>query len=148
MIAIGADHGGYELKEEIKKYFEEINIEYKDYGTYDKARTDYPIYAKKVAEAIQKKEADSGILICKSGAGMTITANKFKGIRAALCFNKEVAMASKSDDNINVLVLCSENIKASEAIATIRAWIATEFKQGRYKERLEMIEEIEKENMK
>ena len=90
MIAIGSDHGGFELKEEIKKYFEENDIKYKDYGTLNQERTDYPIYAEKVAKAIQSKECDKGVLICKSGAGMTIVANKFKGIRAALGFNKEV----------------------------------------------------------
>lgn len=84
MIAIGSDHGGYQLKEKIKKYLEEKDIEYKDYGTNSEERTDYPIYAKKVAEAIQNGEADKGILICRSGFGMTVVANKFKGIRAAV----------------------------------------------------------------
>ncbi len=83
MIAIGADHGGYKLKEEIKKYFEEKAIEYKDFGTDNEERTDYPIYAKKVAEAIESKECEAGILVCRSGYGMTVVANKFKGIRAA-----------------------------------------------------------------
>ena len=78
MIAIGSDHGGYKLKEEIKKYLEEKNIEYKDVGTDSEERTDYPIYAKKVAELIQSKECDKGILLSKSGCGMTIVANKFK----------------------------------------------------------------------
>ena len=77
MIAIGADHGGYRLKEEIKKYFEENSIEYEDYGTYSEERTDYPIYAKKVAEAMVNGSADKGILICRSGYGMTVVANKF-----------------------------------------------------------------------
>lgn len=148
MISLGSDHGGYELKEEIKKYLDEIGIEYKDYGTDSKERTDYPIFAERVAKSIQSKECDRGILICKSGAGMTIVANKFKGIRAALGINEEVAMASKADDNINVLVLPAQYITLSSAIATIRAWIATEFKGGRYLERLQMIEEIENENMK
>lgn len=105
MISLGSDHGGYELKEEIKKYLDEIGIEYKDCGTDSKERTDYPIFAERVAKSIQSKECDSGILICKSGAGMTIVANKFKGIRAALGINEEVSRASKADDNINVLVL-------------------------------------------
>ncbi len=148
MIALGCDHGGYELKEEIKKYLEEIGIEYKDYGSYDKERTDYPIFAEKVAEAIQRKECQTGILICKSGAGMTIVANKFKGIRAALGINQEVSRASKADDDINVLVLPSQYITESEAIASVRAWIGTQFKGGRYLERLQMIKEIEKDNMK
>ena len=88
MIAIGSDHGGYQLKEKIKRYLEEKEIEYKDYGTNSEERTDYPIYAKKVAEAIQQKEADKGILICRSGFGMTVAANKFKGLRAAAIYNE------------------------------------------------------------
>ena len=148
MISLGSDHGGYELKEEIKKYLDEIGIKYKDCGTDSKERTDYPIFAERVAKSIQSKECDSGILICKSGAGMTIVANKFKGIRAALGINEEVSRASKADDNINVLVLPAQYITLSVAIASIRAWIATEFKGGRYSERLQMIKEIEKDNMK
>ena len=146
MIALGSDHGGYKLKEEIKKYFDEIDIKYKDYGTYSEERTDHPIYSEKVARAIQKGECDSGILLCKSGAGMTIGANKFKGIRAAACFNQEMAAASKADDNINVLVLCSEFTTVSQAVQIIRAWLATEFKGGRYEERLHMIENFENNN--
>ena len=143
MIAIGSDHGGFKLKEEIKKYLDENDIKYKDYGTFDEERTDYPIYAEKVAKAIQSKECDEGILICKSGAGMTITANKFKGIRATIGFNKEVTIASKADDDINVLVLSSEYMTISQAVAVVRVWLATEFKGGRYEERLRMIENIE-----
>lgn len=148
MIALGSDHGGYKLKEEIKKYLDEIGIEYKDYGTYNEERTDYPIFAENVAKAIQSKECDRGILMCKSGAGMTIVANKFKGIRAALGINEEVSRASKADDDINVLVLPSQYITVSASIASVRAWIGTSFKGGRYLERLQMIKEIEKENMK
>ena len=102
MIAIGADHGGYKLKEEIKKYFEEKEIKFKDFGTFDEERTDYPIYAEKVAKAVQSKECDCGILICKSGYGMTVTANKFKGIRAASVLNEESAIYAKADDDIKV----------------------------------------------
>ncbi len=148
MVALGCDHGGYELKEEIKKYLDEIDVKYKDFGTYNKERTDYPIYAEKVAKSIQAKECDCGILLCRSGAGMTIAANKFKGIRAALGVNEEIAQASKADDDVNVLVLPAQYITLSAAIASIRAWIATEFKGGRYSERLQMIKEIEKDNMK
>ena len=148
MIAIGADHGGYKLKEEIKKYFEEKRIEYKDFGTYDEERTDYPIYAKKVAEAIQNKECDLGILVCRSGYGMTVTANKFKGIRAAAILNEESAKFAKADDDINVITLGGDYITTNEAICIVRNWIATEFKGGRYQERLEMLEKIENRNMK
>lgn len=148
MIAIGADHGGFKFKEEIKKYLDETDIKYKDFGTYSEERTDYPIYAEKVSKAIQNKECENGILICKSGAGMTITANKFKGIRATIGFNQDVIRASKADDNINVLVLCSEYMTVSQAIAIVRIWLGTPFKGGRYEERLQMIENIEKNEMK
>ena len=148
MIAIGSDHGGYKLKEEIKKYLEEKNIEYKDVGTDSEERTDYPIYAKKVAELIQSKECDKGILLCKSGCGMTIVANKFKGIRAGLVINENEARLAKADDNINVITISGNNTVIEETIKIIRMWIGTEFKGGRYQERIEMINEIEKENMK
>ena len=148
MIAIGSEHGGFKLKEEIKKYLDENNIKYNDFGSFNEERTDYPFYAEKVAKAIQKKECDSGILICKSGAGMTIAANKFKGIRATIGFNKEVTIASKADDDINVLVLPAEYMNVSQAVSIVRVWIATEFKGGRYEERLQMIENIEKNEMK
>ena len=148
MIAIGSDHGGYKLKEEIKKYLEEKQIEYKDFGTDSEERTDYPIFAKKVAEAISKGEADKGILCCRSGHGMAVVANKFKGIRAAEISNEESARFAKADDNINVVTLGGDYLTVNQAICIIRVWLATEFKQGRYQERINMIEEIEKENMK
>ena len=148
MIALGADHGGYKLKEEIKRYLGESGIEYKDYGTDSEERTDYPIYAKKVAEAIQNKECDCGILVCRSGYGMTVVANKFKGIRAASIHDQESAKFAKADDDINVITISGNNTKIEEAIKIIRMWLGTEFKGGRYQERIEMINKIEKENMK
>lgn len=148
MIAIGADHGGYDLKEQIKKYFDENQIEYKDYGTDNEERTDYPIYAKKVAKAIQDKACDLGILVCRSGYGMTVVANKFKGIRAATVLDEESAKFAKADDDINVLTLGGDYLNVNQVIGIIRNWLGTEFKGGRYEERLNMIDEIEKENMK
>ena len=148
MIAIGSDHGGYKLKEEIKKYLEEIGIEYKDFGTDSEERTDYPIFAKKVSESIQQKECDKGILLCKSGCGMSIVANKFKGIRAGLIINENEAKFAKADDDINVITISGNNTTIGEAIKIIRMWLGTEFKGGRYQERIEMINNIEKENMK
>lgn len=149
MIAIGADHGGYKLKEEIKKYLDELGIEYKDLGTYNEERTDYPIYAKKVAEEVSSKRCDLGILVCRGGAGMTIAANKFKGVRAANFTNEEETKTSTADNDINVAVFGGDYIPTDKAIRMVRIWLATEFKgDGRYLERLQMIQEIEKENMK
>ena len=148
MIAIGSDHGGYKLKEEIKKYLEEKQIEYIDVGTENEERTDYPIYAQKVAEIIQSKKADLGILLCRSGYGMTVVANKFKGIRAANVTDEEAAKFAKADDDINVITLGGGYLTVNEAICIIRNWIGTEFKGGRYAERLKMIDDIENKNMK
>ena len=148
MIAIGTDHGGYKLKEEIKKYLEEKGIEYKDFGTYDGERTDFPIYAEKVCKSIQNKECDKGILLCTTGSGMQIVANKFKGIRCVACSNEEYAKQAKEHLNANVLALPAGYINVSEAVAMIRVWLGSEYLQGRYNERLNLIEEIEKENMK
>ena len=148
MIAIGADHGGYKLKEQIKIYLEKNNIEYRDFGTYNEERTDYPIYAKKVAEVVKSGTAEKGILICRSSYGMTMVANKFKGIRAASVENEELAKAAKADDDINIIALSGDYMSIEEAIKIIETWLNTEFKGGRYKERLDMLEEIENENMK
>jgi len=148
MIALGADHGGYKLKEEIKKYLDEKEIKYKDVGTFNEERTDYPIYAEKVVEAIRSKECDVGILICKSGFGMAMVANKFKGIRCAPCYTEEGAKQAKEHHNVNILALPANEINISKAVIFIRTWLASEFLGGRYIDRLQMIEEIEKKNMK
>ena len=147
-IAIGADHGGYKLKEEIKKYLEEKEIECLDFGTNSDERVDYPVIAKKVCNSVQEKEADFGIVICKTGYGMSIVANKFKGIRCATCYNEESAKFAKLHNNINVLALGAEYISVNEAICILRMIFATEFEGGRHNERLNMIKEIEKDNMK
>lgn len=148
MIALGCDHGGFGLKEEIKKYFDEKQIAYKDFGTTNPERTDYPIYAKSVCESIQNKECDKGILICTTGVGMSMAANKYKGIRAGICFTEEGAKKAREHSDINVLALSAEDINISKAVPIIRMWLATEFLGGRYLDRIQMIEEIEKENMK
>lgn len=148
MIAIGADHKGYELKEEIKQYLEEKEIEFKDFGTYSKDIAHYPQIASSVAEAVQKGEADRGILICASGGGMAIVANKFKGIRCECCDSEKAAIDAKSHNNINIISIPAERVDINEAVRAIRAWLGVDFLNGRYLERLKMIEDIEKENMK
>ncbi len=148
MIALGADHGGYKLKEEVKRYLGEKQIKYIDLGTFTEERTDYPIFAEKVAKKVQSKECDKGILLCRSGYGMTVVANKFRGIRAASIYNAESAKFAKGDDDINVITLGGDYLTVNEAICIIRNWLGTEFKGGRYQERLDMIDRIENENMK
>ena len=148
MIAIGCDHGGFNLKEELKKYLDEIGVEYRDYGTFNEERTDYPIYAKEVASAVSSKECEKGILVCRSGHGMVVTANKFRGVRATSFKTEDEARFATADDDINVICFGSDYISNSEAIRIMRVWLATEFKGGRYQERIDMINEIENENMK
>ena len=148
MIALGSDHGGYKLKEEIKKYLEEKEIEYEDCGTFSEERIDYPYIAKTVAIEVQKNECDCGILICRSGIGMSIVANKFKGIRCAKCNNEEEAKFSRMHNNSNILALGADYLTTNDAIKIVRMWIATEFEGGRHQERIQIIDEIEKENMK
>ncbi len=148
MIAIGSDHGGYKLKEQIKRYFDEEGIQYKDYGTYSEERTDFPVYGKAVAQAVQSHEAELGIVICKTGFGMAITANKFKGIRCAAVYEEETARQAKEHLNVNMLALPAEYVNESKAIAMVRLWIGSEFLQGRYQDRVQMISDIENENMK
>ena len=148
MIAIGADHGGYKLKEEVKRYLEEKGIEVKDFGTYSEERADYPDIAKSVAKSVQSKESERGILICRSGYGMSMVANKFKGVRSAPCFEETAAKFSRMHNDANVLALGADYVTVSKAIQIVRVWIATEFEGGRHSDRLAIIEEIEKENMK
>ena len=148
MIAIGSDHGGYKLKEKIKKYLEEKEIEYEDCGTFSEESVDYPEIAKAVATEIQNKQCDKGILICRSGIGMSIVANKFKGIRCAKCDNEEEAKFSRMHNDSNVLALGADYIETNEAIRVVRMWLATQFEGGRHAERIKIITEIENENMK
>ena len=148
MIAIGSDHGGYKLKEEIKKYLEEKNIEYKDLGCENEERVDYPDIAKDVALEVQNGKCEKGILICRSGIGMSIVANKFKNIRCAVCYNETSAKFSRLHNDSNILALGADYMSVNEAICILRMWIATEFEGGRHSDRINIIKEIEKENMK
>ena len=116
MIALGCDHGGFELKQEIKKYLDQQNIEYIDYGCDSQEAVDYPVYAKKVARAIQNGECEKGILICGTGIGISITANKFKGIRAALCTDCFSAEATRLHNDANVLAMGGRVVGAGLAL--------------------------------
>lgn len=148
MIAIGSDHGGYKLKEEIKKYLEEKEIEYIDCGTFNEESVDYPEIAKTVALEVQNGQCDKGIIICRSGIGMCMVANKFKGIRCAKCNDEQEAKFSRMHNNANMLALGADYMDSNKAVRIVRTWIATEFDGGRHEQRLKIIEEIENENMK
>lgn len=148
MIAIGSDHGGYKLKEEVKRYLEETGIEYEDVGTYSEESVSYPEFATKVAEEVQNKKAETGILICRSGIGMAIVANKFKGIRCAPCYDEKAARFSKMHNNANVLALGADYVNVNQAICIVRMFLATPFEGGRHQDRVNLISEIENRNMK
>lgn len=148
MIAIGCDHGGYRLKEEIKKYLEEKQIPYKDLGCMNEERVDYPNVAKELAKEVQAKNCEKGILICRSGIGMSMVANKFKGIRCVLCHNEFTAKYSRLHNDGNVLALGADVVSVNEAICILRMWLATEFEGGRHQERIDLIKDVEAENMK
>ena len=147
-IAIASDHRGYKMKEEIKKYLTEKEIEHVDFGTESEERMDYPTVAVKAAKAVQTKECEFGILICGTGFGMCLVANKFKGIRCTPCYDEETAKFAKMHNNANVLALGAEHLTPHDAIRILRVFLASEFAGGRHSERLKMIEQIENENMK
>lgn len=145
MIYLGSDHRGYIMKEEIKRYLDEIEFEYTDCGTDSDERVDYPEFAKKVAVNVQEHEGSGGVLICGTGIGMSIVANKFKGIRCALCYDTEAAMYSRLHNDSNVLAL-SAGIPIDENIEILKTWMSVAFAGDRHQDRLDMIEEIEDEN--
>ncbi|CRZ35372.1 ribose 5-phosphate isomerase B [Herbinix hemicellulosilytica] len=142
MIAIGNDHTGYELKMEIIKYLEEKGIEYKDFGCGKIDSSDYPVYAKAVCKAIQNKECDKGILICGTGIGISIAANKMKGIRAALCHDCFSAEATRLHNDANVLALGARVVGPGLAVKIVDTFLNTEFSgQERHIRRIKMLEE-------
>jgi ribose 5-phosphate isomerase B len=144
-IAIGSDHVGYPLKEEIKKYLDELGYPYQDFGAHSTERTDYPLFAREVTSAISSEAADAGILICGTGVGMAITANKVKGIRAVVCSEPYSALLSRQHNNTNILALGSRVVGSELARMIVKAWLEAEFEGGRHASRLEIISQIEGE---
>lgn len=142
-IGIGSDHGGYELKEQIKEYLDTQNIEYVDYGTKSTESVDYPDYGKKVGEAIVNGEVDRGIVICGTGIGISLAANKVKGIRCALCGDTYSARMSREHNNANALALGARVIGRDLALEIVSVWIKSEFAGGRHERRVNKIGEIE-----
>ena len=147
-IALGADHAGFKLKEFVKKLLEEKGIEVIDVGTYTEERCHYPIYAQKVAQMVSEGEIERGILICGSGIGMSIVANKFKGVRAALCHNIYSAKYSRLHNNSNILCLGGRVTGEDLTKEIVETWLETPFEGGRHNERLSLIDEIEKNNFR
>jgi ribose 5-phosphate isomerase B len=144
-IIIGSDHRGFAIKQLIQEQMRDIDltpIEWIDVGAFDKERSDYPQFAIDVAQRIVQKQAQLGVLLCGSGVGMAIAANRFPGIRAAIAWNEEAAIMGREDDNTTVLVIPSDFVSGEQAILILRAWLRAEFKGGRYQERLDMIDKI------
>lgn len=140
-LAIGSDHGGYLLKEEIKKYLSMEKIEFVDYGCGSLESVDYPVYAKKVSQAVASKEADYGILICTTGVGMCITSNKTKGARAVLVTNEDMCKFSREHNNSNVLCFGAKYTTIAMAKKYIEIFLNTPFAMGRHERRVNMIEQ-------
>ena len=142
MIAIGCDHGGVELKDEIVKHLGKKGIECKDVGCYTSESCDYPVYAKKVTDLITSKECKEGILVCGTGIGMSIAANKVKGIRAAVCGDCFSAQATKEHNNANVLCLGARVVGPGLALKIVDTFLETEFSNGeRHVRRIDMLEQ-------
>ncbi len=142
MLALGCDHGGYELMQVLINYLDENDIPYKNYGTFSNESVDYPVYAKKVAEAITSSVADMGVLICGTGIGISITANKFSGIRASLCTNTFMAQATREHNNANILCMGGRVTSNEDAIEIFKSFYETSFSNDeRHINRINQIEE-------
>ena len=144
IIALGSDHAGFELKEKIKQYLEKRKLKIKDYGCYSEESVDYPDYAEKVARTVANGKAEKGIVICGTGIGMSMAANKVLGIRAALCWNEETAEMSRKHNDANILCLGARMIDHEKALRIVDIWLKTNFEGGRHRRRVNKISIIEK----
>ena len=143
-IAIGADHGGYSLKEVLKKHLLERGFDVEDFGTFDTQSCHYPVYAEKVARAVAAKEAELGVLVCGTGIGMSIAANKVKGIRAAAVSDCFTAQATREHNDSNILCLGERTVGPGLAMRIVDTWLDASFLGGRHQTRLDMISALEK----
>lgn len=138
-IAIGSDHAGYEYKTELVNYLEEKGFQIKDMGVYEDKSSDYPDFAHPVAYAVEKREVSSGVLICGSGNGVAITANKHQGIRAALCWIPEIAKLARQHNNANIICLPSRFVSIEDAKKMVEIFLNTAFEGGRHQTRVDKI---------
>ena len=141
MIALGCDHGVFDLMQKVKAHLNEKGLEYKDFGTYSTESCDYPIYAKAAANAVADGECDRGILICGTGIGISIAANKVKGIRAALCSDCFSAEMTRRHNNANMLAMGARVLGEGLALKIVDTFLETEFDGGRHARRVDMIED-------
>jgi len=144
MIAIGCDHGAFNLKNAVKKYLEGRGLEVKDFGIYEEGRVDYPDIAEVVCKSIVSGECEKGILLCGTGIGISIAANKIKGIRAAVCNEVYCAKMAKCHNNANVITLGGRVVGEDVALEIVSAWLDSEFMGGRHQERIDKITNLEK----
>ena len=138
-VCIASDHAGFELKEKIKDFLINSDVSVIDLGPFTKSSVDYPDYAKKVSKRILSQKSDVGILVCGSGTGMAITANKFKGIRAAQCFNKSSTILSRQHNNSNIICLGARMLKYKDAFKYVTYFLNTKFEGGRHQKRINKI---------
>lgn len=146
-IIIGSDHGGYELKQHLVNWLKNNNYDYVDAGTDGEDACDYPDIAAKVAKDVSNKKFDKGVLLCGSGIGVTIVANKFKNIRAALCWNIDIARLSREHNDSNILTMGGRFIDKTTGEKILQIWLNTEFQAGRHQKRLDKLNVIERENL-
>ncbi|MDR2799002.1 MAG: ribose 5-phosphate isomerase B, partial [Bifidobacteriaceae bacterium] len=139
-LAVASDHAGYELKNEVLSHLEERGIEYEDFGTYSLESTDYPSYGRLVGEKVAGGEAELGLLFCGTGVGISIAANKVKGIRAVVCSDTFTAKASKQHNNSNILAMGGRVVGVGLAIEIFDAWFDATFEGGRHQKRIDLIE--------
>jgi len=142
-IALGSDHAGYELKEDLRAYLAELKIEALDLGTFSEDSADYPDVAVKVAEKVARGEVERGLLICGTGIGMSIVANRFAGVRAALCHDLYTARISREHNNANILALGGRLIGKGLAREILKVWLESEFQGGRHERRIRKIAALE-----
>jgi len=143
-VALASDHAGYEEKERLKGVLTALGVEFSDLGTTSESSVDYPDYALKVAEQVASGEADQGLLVCGSGTGMAISANKAPGVRAAVAWTEEIARLAKQHNNANVLAIGARTTPPEEIPNIVRTFFTTEFEGGRHASRVDKISEIEK----
>ena len=143
MIALGSDHAGLELKREIMKHLDELSLEYKDYGTYTSESCDYPVYGDAVGRAVASGECERGILVCGTGIGISLAANKVKGIRAAVCSDTFSAEMSRAHNDANIIAVGARVVGTGLALKIIDAFLNTPFEGGRHQRRVDLMMDIE-----
>lgn len=146
-IALGSDHAGFELKEKIKEQLKELGLQFEDFGTTSCDACDYPDYARAVAQSVSQGKCSWGILCCGSGIGVSIVANKIRGIRAALCHDEQDASTSRKHNDANVLCLAGRRTTPDQCAKIIKEWVSTDFEGGRHQRRVDKIEKVRGQEM-